>query len=547
MATVIDELVVKLGLDSKDFKQGEKDVSQGLEKTKARTLKVGKDISASGKEASEFFGQMQRAAVKFFAVLTAGRGVSDFAQMVIRTGSQLDRVSGRINESAANLSRWQGAVRQSGGTGEQFLATIQGISDQFTQLKETGDAPIRMLLQQLGVSAADANGKARPILELMEEIGVALEGKQWSNADKFNKLLSAGFDEGTANLLMKGSAEVRSLLAAQEAYSDADAKAARLADERWEKVKLNMERITQKLVIDLIPAFEKISDRMVTFGTEAIPVLSTVLDILIRADELSNKLSDKVSSFRPSFGDAETEGRFGGKLDVLTGTAAKLNPVTNLLGAGVSLGEYLGDMIRGEEPAAEGGGGNAPSSLNPPTATGGTGSTRAERNFNPGNLEYRGQAGAVPEPGSGRFAKFGSASEGVAALAKQLQRYDARGLDTLDEIINTYAPSSENNTQAYIARLSRDLGVTGSQELDLNNPEVMSALIRGISKHEAGVDWLSNEDVMTGLQMAGYSSTSSTSNVNIGEIKVYSQATDANGIARDIRNAMVRQADGGMR
>lgn len=545
MATVIDSLIVKLGLDSKEFKQGQKDIDQGLEKTKSRTRKVGKDISANGKEAAEFFGQMQRAAVKFFAVLTTGRGLSDFAQTVIRTGTQLDRVSTRIGESAANLSRWQGAVRQSGGTGEQFLATIQGISDQFTQLKETGDAPIRMLLQQLGVSAADANGKARPILELIEEIGVALEGKQWANADKFNKLLSAGFDEGTANLLMKGSTELRSLLAAQAAYSDADARAARLADERWEKVKLNMERITGTLVIDLIPAFEKISDRMVEFGNNAIPVLSTVLDILIRAEELSSKMGDKIDSLRPRFDNEKAEELFSGKI----GFAAQLNPITNLIGAASSVGEYIRSTIEDEDGAenpADAAQAPAPNGSQSPQSGGG-GNTRAERNFNPGNLEYRGQSGAVPEPGSGRFAKFNSPAEGVSALAKQLLRYEQRGLDTLDEIINTYAPSNENDTQAYIGQLSRALGVTGSQELDLSDPDVMNALIRGISKHEAGVYWLSDADVMTGLQMAGVGGNTSTSTVSIGEIKVYSQATDATGIARDIRNAMVRQADGGMR
>ncbi|WAX22795.1 hypothetical protein MAJJADAN_00033 [Pseudomonas phage Amjad_SA] len=107
MATVIDSLIVKLGLDSRDFRRGEREVASGLDKTRKTTAKVGKDISASGKQAAEFFGQMERAAVKFFAVITVGRGLSDFTRTIVQGGAQLDRMSQNLGVSADRLSRWQ--------------------------------------------------------------------------------------------------------------------------------------------------------------------------------------------------------------------------------------------------------------------------------------------------------------------------------------------------------------------------------------------------------------------------------------------------------
>ena len=57
MATVIDSLIVTLGLDNKDFQQGMKDTEKGLSDTRKNTDRVGKQIAASGKDAAEFFGQ----------------------------------------------------------------------------------------------------------------------------------------------------------------------------------------------------------------------------------------------------------------------------------------------------------------------------------------------------------------------------------------------------------------------------------------------------------------------------------------------------------
>ena len=72
--------------------------------------------------------------------------------------------------------------------------------------------------------------------------------------------------------------------------------------------------------------------------------------------------------------------------------------------------------------------------------------------------------------------------------------------------------------------------------------------MRGISTHEAGSNYLSDQDVMSGLQMAGVRGGGQGGNtVSIGEVKVYTQATDANGIARDMNAALIRQADVGMR
>lgn len=570
--TTIDSLVVKLGLDASDFQKGTKEVGQELDATRKTTDKTARDISANGKRAAEFFGQLEKAAIKFFAVITVGRGLSDFTRTIIQTGAQLDRMAGYLGTSADRLSRWQGAVRQSGGTAEGLMGTMQGLSGALTELRLTGTTGILPYLQSLGVSLADANGKAKPLEQILLDISDAVKTKI-PKGDQYNFMKLLGIDDGTANLLLKNRGEIERLLTAQKAYSDADAKAAREAQEKWERVKLNIERTTQELVIKALPALEQMARIFERLATEAVPVLIMLANEFVELDKATDGWSTTLLACLATLR--------------LLGGAGVISGITKLAGAlGGAAAAAL--LLRGDESEsskqakvqqAQAQGGNREAAValartqldnqwwrkwigGPVTeqevqeradqiqASGQMPErrlSRAERNNNPGNLEFRGQRGATREDGEGRFAKFGSAEEGVAALARQLQLYGSRGIDTIEEIISKYAPASENNTSAYINAMVNRLKVSANQQLDLNDPQVLSGLIQGISRHEAGRSFLSDQQVMTGLTMAGVPGAAQQgSSVTIGEVKVYTQATDANGIARDIRGAMIRQADTGV-
>lgn len=133
---------------------------------------------------------------------------------------------------------------------------------------------------------------------------------------------------------------------------------------------------------------------------------------------------------------------------------------------------------------------------------------RSFRNNNFGNLEYAGQAGAVLEnknsKGEQRFAKFNTPEEGMRGLGNQLMLY-ATGRsksgkrDTIDSILNVFAPKSENNTEAYKANLAKSLGVDRNAKLDLQNPEVMTKMIRAIATIEGGNPQVTDEFITNAL------------------------------------------------
>ena len=78
------------------------------------------------------------------------------------------------------------------------------------------------------------------------------------------------------------------------------------------------------------------------------------------------------------------------------------------------------------------------------------------RRNNPGDLLFRGQIGASA-PGWNKIgvppiATFSSSKLGMAALYRQVWQFVAMGL-TLREMIEGWAPPSENDTAAYLANV----------------------------------------------------------------------------------------------
>lgn len=112
--------------------------------------------------------------------------------------------------------------------------------------------------------------------------------------------------------------------------------------------------------------------------------------------------------------------------------------------------------------------------------------TRGVRNSNPGNLRKSKDQweGAIGD--DGEFVIFDSPESGVRALAKNLQSYGRQGYDSIEKIINRWAPPNENDTKAYIDSVVAATGIPATQSLDLSDPDTLSSLAQAIGYHETG-------------------------------------------------------------
>ena len=133
---------------------------------------------------------------------------------------------------------------------------------------------------------------------------------------------------------------------------------------------------------------------------------------------------------------------------------------------------------------------------------------RGIRNNNPGNIRWGNEwQGLVPneERTDKSFCQFKKPSYGLRAIVKVMFTYkDKYGLETVEAIINRYAPTNENNTQGYIKRVCEKLGVRADQPIKLTD-EVLYWLIRAICGVENGdqyTNYYSRELIEQAIQMA---------------------------------------------
>lgn len=122
--------------------------------------------------------------------------------------------------------------------------------------------------------------------------------------------------------------------------------------------------------------------------------------------------------------------------------------------------------------------------------------TRGYRNNNPGNIrlnaliKWEGEIQGTDKS----FVTFKNMTYGIRALMKLLINYRKRGYNTIELILNRYAPANENNTTGYIEKVSNWTEIPKNQNLVLDQGQLMK-IAKAIVKVEIGNDsnLISNE------------------------------------------------------
>jgi hypothetical protein len=90
---------------------------------------------------------------------------------------------------------------------------------------------------------------------------------------------------------------------------------------------------------------------------------------------------------------------------------------------------------------------------------------------------------------------------GIRALAMILRNYKRKyDICTIGGIVNRFAPSSENDTKAYIQSVCATCGRRADEPLDIENEVILRLLIKAIIKHENGRQPYTDEQIKAGLK-----------------------------------------------
>ncbi|MBQ0956945.1 structural protein [Serratia symbiotica] len=115
---------------------------------------------------------------------------------------------------------------------------------------------------------------------------------------------------------------------------------------------------------------------------------------------------------------------------------------------------------------------------------------RGIRNNNPGNIRWGDDwKGLLPDKQrtDKSFCQFSTPEYGIRAMIIILRNYQKKhGINTISGIIHRWAPTSENDTQAYIDSVSQEVGVAPDQRIDVSDSRILMKLLQAIIRHENG-------------------------------------------------------------
>jgi hypothetical protein len=286
MATIIDELVVLLRLDGgKEFEKGQKDIDEGLKKTKQGATATGKELEFRAKRSVESFSKFRDEVIALFAAFTAGVGLKNFVADTVRSEANLGRMSHALDVSTETLSQWQGVLKRNGGTAEDATSAFRTLADIIAEVQTTGTTGKGGVLMRMGISGG--------INQLQDKVGSLLEmADKASHMDPQTAsfmLRQIGFSEAMVNVMLKGRGALEQLLEQQKKLgvtTDADVRAAQRLQDSLEGLKTASSRVGAAILTALEPAMDfvaKLFTALAEFAQNNQPIVIGALTALSAA------------------------------------------------------------------------------------------------------------------------------------------------------------------------------------------------------------------------------------------------------------------------
>lgn len=257
MPTIIDSLLVELGLDSAKFDRGRRDVDTAFKKTKEGAAQIAKDIEGSGKKSAAFFTQLKKEAAELFIVFEAAKGLKNFVADLKDSNAALGRSAKTLDMSTESLSIWQAVAKMTGGTAEGITGVMQGLAQATQEFMLTGQSSILPYMRTLHLTFAD--------LKDLRKIADSVQGMDPVRAKALLRGLGIG-DESTINLLISGRREIQRLYdeaAKLGAVTKEDTKAAQDWQEATERLSTEIHRLGTVVATFVTPAVKAFNDRLI--------------------------------------------------------------------------------------------------------------------------------------------------------------------------------------------------------------------------------------------------------------------------------------------
>jgi hypothetical protein len=206
MPTILDELIVKLGLDSKDVESKAPSATKKLDDLDKSAAGVGESSKAAAAGLSEFAGKLGA----FLALLGGTVALKQFIRDTVDTNTQLALLSKNLGISVQTIFAWSTASEELGGTAAGVQGTLKMLSQESSNLAFLGESRLIPFFAKMRIALAGPNGPRDPTAILRDLATYAQNalGMGASRASIHNWLAMFIPDQGTINLILQGTAAI---------------------------------------------------------------------------------------------------------------------------------------------------------------------------------------------------------------------------------------------------------------------------------------------------------------------------------------------------
>ena len=271
MATVIDSLLIELGLDTSQFTISQKKAVDELQKFDEQSSKTFKNSQKNVNDFGLSMGKTKDALISLGVSLLSIKGFVGLANDITKTNADIGRTAELFGMGSKELSAWQNVMKSVGGTSEDFNTSLQNIQGSLAAIQTGGGGEIFKPLAMLGVpfEAVDLENAKVDMLALADAIKKTYDapgGKQKA----YNLARDLGISESLFMVLKQGSSAVKSLY--EEAYkhtgvTDENTKQAIKNQEAWAKVSTELEAVQNQIANQLLPVMEKLAKSLTEIMT----------------------------------------------------------------------------------------------------------------------------------------------------------------------------------------------------------------------------------------------------------------------------------------
>ncbi|MGM0958330.1 lytic transglycosylase domain-containing protein [Klebsiella quasipneumoniae] len=268
-ATVIDALLVTLGLDTYQFRKGQQEVSDDLKKQREDAKNTAKEMAEQGKKAASFFSSIKTELLALTGVTVTAGGLISFVKSTTSGLMDLSIQSKALGLSARELDGWSKSAEAAGSSAEKISASLQGFQGAI-QGARVGDysssifgglAQLNALTgQSFDVWGQDASSLAKTSLDALRKISDPNLRRQVG--------LSLGFDDATLQRNQEGKflPDV-DRLTKSSGITDASTKGAKEFTAAWAELGQNLDTVKNQIYVGLIPTIRDLNGLLIEWSS----------------------------------------------------------------------------------------------------------------------------------------------------------------------------------------------------------------------------------------------------------------------------------------